>query len=191
MSLQPSTKPRPRHAARRTAMRWLKRVILIAVALAIVLVHVRAWLPKPVKVEAGTATHKPLVVEVNEQGQTRVRDRFVISAPLTGTLDRIDLTPGTPVDTGTVLAQIQPSPPALLDERARREATARLAAARAHEQRAVESNRTREGRTRGGHTRREPVTRARRSRCDHRIRSRPRRRCRATRTARAGRLRGG
>lgn len=133
MALQPSTKPRSRHTHRRAILRWIKRLLLGLAGLGIVAMLVRAWMPKPVSVDVGTAARMPLDVEVDEEGQTRVRDRFVVSAPISGTLLRIELEPGTAVDPGTVLAAIEPPPPALLDDRTRREASARLEAALAHE----------------------------------------------------------
>jgi HlyD family secretion protein len=114
-------------------MRWVKRSLLVVGAVAIVAFIIRAWLPKPVAVETGTVARMALDTEVNEEGQTRVRDRFVVSAPISGTLLRIELQPGNAVEAGAKLAAIEPPAPALLDERSRREAAARLQAALAHE----------------------------------------------------------
>jgi len=137
MSLSPSTPPRPRHAARRAALRWIKRIVLAAGGALIAAAIVRAWLPKPVAVESAAARRAALAVEVVEEGQTRVRDRFVVSAPLGGTLRRIELVPGAAVEAGAVLARIDAPAPPLLDERSRREAAARLDAAIAHQRRAT------------------------------------------------------
>ncbi|MBL9019820.1 MAG: HlyD family efflux transporter periplasmic adaptor subunit [Myxococcales bacterium] len=134
MALQPSTpKTRRRRFNRRSVMRWVKRVALVLGGVGIAVVIVRTWMPKPIEVELGRVARMPLDVEVDEEGQTRVRDRFVISAPIGGTLQRIELEPGMMVEAGATVAAIEPSPPALLDERTRREATARLDAALAHE----------------------------------------------------------
>jgi HlyD family secretion protein len=135
MPLQPSTQPR-RRATRRSIARWVKRGLVIALGIAIVGVIVYAWLPKPVPVDVGVVRRMPLDVEVDEDGQTRVRDRFVVSAPITGTLERIDLDPGTPVKAGDVVARIEPPAPALLDARTRAEIRARLEAAIARLERA-------------------------------------------------------
>jgi HlyD family secretion protein len=64
-----------------------------------------------------------------------VRDRFIVSAPLGGTLRRIELDPGAPVDAGAVVARIEAPAAPLLDGRSRREAAARLEAAIAHQRR--------------------------------------------------------
>jgi HlyD family secretion protein len=137
MSLSPSTQLRQRRTSRRSVFRWSKRIALGAGALLIVAVIVRAWLPKPVAVEVAAAHRTALVVEVAEEGQARVRDRFIVSAPLGGMLRRIELDPGAEVEAGAVLAYVEAPAPPLLDERARREASARLAAAVAHEHRAA------------------------------------------------------
>jgi HlyD family secretion protein len=122
---------------KRTAIRWTKRVLLIVGALAIVLAIVRALLPDAVAVDTVLATRGPLEVEVREDGQTRVRDRYVIAAPLTGELERITIEAGTSVEAGTVVARILPPHPALLDDRTRNETQARLAIARARERQAA------------------------------------------------------
>jgi HlyD family secretion protein len=106
------------------------RVVAIAIALAVGLVLVWALLPKPVPVDLEAVTRGPLAVTVDEEGETRVRDRFVVSAPVAGKVLRIELEPGDAVRAGeTVLATFQPGDPALLDARTRAEAEARVRAA--------------------------------------------------------------
>ena len=74
----------------------------------------------------------PLRVTIDEEGMTRVRDRYVVSAPVAGRLERVELRPGDPVVAGdTVLATFLPSTPPLLDTRTRAEAAARTKAAQA------------------------------------------------------------
>ena len=136
MSLQPSTKPR-RRTTRRSIMRWIKRGFLALLGLGIIGAIVYAWIPKPVPVDIGSARRVALDVEVAENGQTRVRDRFIVSAPINGTLGRIELDPGAKVTAGSVIARIDPPSPTLLDERTRGELAARLDAAIAHQQRAA------------------------------------------------------
>jgi HlyD family secretion protein len=131
--LLPSAVPRPARARRRALAKWAKRAGLAAAVLAIAGGIVYAWLPKPVVVDVSTLQHGPLDVEVDEDGQTRVHDRFVVAAPITGNLQRIELDPGAAVKAGDIVARIDPPDPALLDERSRREATARLSAAIAHQ----------------------------------------------------------
>ena len=86
--------------------------------------------PAPVPVDLGLVERGPLRVTLDEEGETRVRDRFVVSAPLAGRVLRIELEPGDPVAVGeTVLATFQPSDPVLLDARTRAEAEAQVGAA--------------------------------------------------------------
>ena len=127
---------RRNHATRRALRRWLKRGLLAVAGVGIVGAVVYAWLPKPVAVDLATAHRATLEVEVAEDGQTRVRDRFAISAPITGNLERVELEAGAPVTDGQVVAHIRPLDPALLDRRTRDEAAARLSAALAHQHQA-------------------------------------------------------
>ena len=122
---------------KRLALRWTKRILLIAGALGIAAAIVIALLPKSIAVDTATVTRGPLEVEVREDGQTRVRDRYVIAAPIAGELERLPVKAGAWVDDGAVVARIQPPRPQLLDDRTRGETTARLAAARARERQAA------------------------------------------------------
>jgi HlyD family secretion protein len=90
---------------------------------------VLAFWPETHQVEVATVTRGPLVVTVDEEGRTRVRDRFVISAPVTGRVLRIELEPGDAVTRGQVVARLQPETPPLLDVRTRAEAEAAVTAA--------------------------------------------------------------
>jgi HlyD family secretion protein len=88
--------------------------------------------PSPVPVELATVTRGSMRVTLDEDGETRVRDRYVVSAPLAGRVLRIVLEPGDPVVANrTVLATFLPMAPALLDVRTRAEIQARIAAAEA------------------------------------------------------------
>ena len=80
----------------------------------------------------------PLQVSVDHEGRTRIKERYVVSAPLSGRLPRVELDPGDPIKANeTVLAAIEPADPALLDPRARAEAEARVKAAEAPKRRAT------------------------------------------------------
>jgi HlyD family secretion protein len=106
------------------------RRVLQAAALMGVLLVVALW-PEATAVEVGSVTRGAMVVTVDEEGETRVHHRYVVSAPVAGTLERIDLESGNGVQRGkTVLARLRPEAPVLLDARARVEATAAVAAAR-------------------------------------------------------------
>lgn len=109
--------------------RWIKRVVLAVVALGFVAVAVVAALPKPIPVETELVSRGPLVVTVNEDGVARVKDRYIVSAPLSGNLARIELDPGDSVKQGDVLLRILPLAAPLLDARSRSQAEAQVARA--------------------------------------------------------------
>lgn len=112
-------------------LRLLRNVRLwIAVIVVAGLMAVALW-PETVPVETAEATRGPLMVTVDEEGRTRVRDRFVVAAPVAGRILRIELEPGDTVRAGDSVAQLRPEAPALLDARSRAEAEAALASARA------------------------------------------------------------
>jgi HlyD family secretion protein len=71
-------------------------------------------------------------VTIDEEGETRVRDRFVVSAPVMGRVERIELEPGDPVVRGkTVVARLTPAAAPLIDPRTQGELSAAVEAARA------------------------------------------------------------
>lgn len=117
-----------------TGPRLLLGLLLIALAVAIYF----ALRSPSVDVETADVRWGPMVVSVDDLGETRVRDLFVVSAPITGQLQRVALKPGDAVlPRATVLARILPVQPNPLDARsyaqaqaAVRAATAQLAAAR-------------------------------------------------------------
>jgi HlyD family secretion protein len=107
--------------------RWIRILIVVAVVAAI---GYWAFKPAPVAADFGAVERGRLEVTVDEEGRTRLRDRYVVSAPVPGRMQRIELEPGDRVVAGkTVLAQFQPTDPALLDARTRAELEARVRAA--------------------------------------------------------------
>lgn len=90
-----------------------------------------AWsfVPRPVSVETARVARGPIVVTVDEEGHTRVRDRFTISAPVAGYLERIACRAGTAVRAGDVVARVAGAPPTPLDARTRQQFEARVEAA--------------------------------------------------------------
>ena len=101
--------------------------------------------PVPVDVDVAQVVRGPMAVTIDDEGETRIRRRFVVSSPVAGRLQRIELEPGDPVTRGqTVVARVQAEASPLLDARTRAEAEAARAAAtsvlgraRADEQRAT------------------------------------------------------
>ena len=109
-------------------LRWLPYV-LGAGLIALIIVGLR---PQSVPVETARVITGPLRATVSEEGKTRIRQRYVVAAPVSGQLRRIDLKPGAEVEQGvTVVAVIDPLPSSPLDERNRALAEARLDSTRA------------------------------------------------------------
>jgi HlyD family secretion protein len=98
-----------------------------------------AWAlwPRPELVDIVEVTHGPLIVTLDEEGETRVRERYLVSAPVAGRLLRIELEPGDRVVAGeTVLATFQPRESTLLDPRNRAEVEAEVLSLEAELERA-------------------------------------------------------
>ena len=114
-------------------MRYLlkhKRLIL-AVLVVLAIVAMAMW-PESMEVDVASVERGVLRVTIDEEGETRVRQRFVVSAPVSGRLQRIELEPGDRVIRGqTVLARLLPAESPLLDPRTRAELTAAVEASRA------------------------------------------------------------
>ena len=121
----------PRLAPRSRVEQQVKRTLWTVLALAVIGAVGWGLRPEPVEVEIAVVHRGTLVVTVDEDGRTRVKDRYIVSAPLGGTLARITLRPGDSVAQGAVVARLVPVPAPMLDPRARIEARARIAAARA------------------------------------------------------------
>lgn len=88
-------------------------------------------MPRAVPVDAAPAKKGPLAVMVEEEGKTRVRERYIISAPMSGYARRIALKVGDAVKLGQVLVQIEPARSEALDPRSRAQALAQVNAAQA------------------------------------------------------------
>jgi len=82
--------------------------------------------PRVIEVDVVTVARGPLKVTVDDEGETRLRRRFVVSAPVSGRVLRIESRPGDSVAAGTPVAVIEPASPAPLDARTRAAAEARV-----------------------------------------------------------------
>ncbi len=107
------------------------RIAGFLLALLVIAGVVWSLLPRPIPVELAVVAKGRFVATVDEDGKTRVRERYVVSAPLSGRLSRVQLKVGDRVKDGDVIATIIPSPAPFLDPRSRREAQERLGAAEA------------------------------------------------------------
>lgn len=114
----------------------VRKGLIVAGAAALGLVLVWAFRSPRREVDLAPVTRGPLVVTVDEEGRTRIKESYVVSAPLSGRLLRVALKPGDPVEEGrTVVAVIEPTAPELLDPRSRALAEARVKAAEAAQER--------------------------------------------------------
>ncbi len=110
-------------------------IVLIAATAATAALLAWAFAPRPLGVEVAAVTEGPFETSIEEDGKTRLSDRYVVAAPLAGTLSRITLREGDAVEAGAALASITPVLPAMLDERTRREQQLRVEIAQAQVQR--------------------------------------------------------
>jgi HlyD family secretion protein len=91
-----------------------------------------AFWPRPLIVDMGQTVREPMMLTIDEEAKTRVRDAYVVSAPVAGRLLRVDVKPGDSVTGGeTIVARMLPVAPTPLDIRAREQARAEVNAAEA------------------------------------------------------------
>jgi HlyD family secretion protein len=106
-------------------------------ALATAALLVWAFAPRPVEVEMASVTQGRFETSIDEDGKTRLRDRYVVSAPLAGLLSRVTLREGDTVEANAVVAELRPVLAPMQDERTLREQQARVEMAQAQVKRAV------------------------------------------------------
>jgi HlyD family secretion protein len=113
-------------------VRWMKSKSFLIGAALVAGLAVVALRPRAVEVDVARVERGPLVVTLDDQGRTRVRQRFVVASPVAARLLRVELEPGDAVRRGeTLLARLLPTDPAPLDQRTRAESLQALEAARA------------------------------------------------------------
>ncbi len=110
-----------------------KRIVMWVVILGVIVVALAfSFAPRPVMVDLVEIEPGPLVVTLDEEGETRVHDVYTLSAPVAGRIQRIEMHVGDEVTANdTVLAQIQPGDPSFLDPRSEAQARAAVQAATA------------------------------------------------------------
>ena len=118
--------------------RLLRRLLPLSGLILLVLAVLWGLWPKPVQVELGEVAKRSLTVRVSEEGKTRVRNRYVLTSPVGGNMERVLLKAGDPVSAGaTLITRIRPVESPLLDPRMRVQAEAAVAMARAQRERSV------------------------------------------------------
>jgi HlyD family secretion protein len=108
-----------------------KHVLLTGIGLVVFAGIVYLFLPRPEVVQTAEVRRGPLQIVVEEEGETRVVDRYVITAPVSAYVRRLDFEVGDAVEAGQVIARFEPPRSVLLDPRSRTEAEARVSAAQA------------------------------------------------------------
>lgn len=106
-----------------------KYPVITATAIIVCVLLVWGFWPQPVMVETITAKRAPLTISIEEEGRTRVIDRYIISAPVDGVACRVQLNVGDVVEQGQVLLGITPLESQVLDPRSRAQTKAQVAAA--------------------------------------------------------------
>ena len=129
-SLRPAA-PRTGLAGRPTVRRALKRTLWVTIALAVAIGIALGLRPSRVAVETAAVARGTLRITVDEDGRTRVVDRYTITAPLAAMVARPALRAGDSVRQGEIVARLVPVASPLLDPRSRAQAEARVAAAQA------------------------------------------------------------
>ncbi len=118
-------------APKKTSSGWRRRLPLVGGFALVALITIGLW-PQPIPVEVAAVTRGSLAVTVDEEGMTRVKNRYVVAAPVAGQLRRIDWKAGAVVEAGkTVLALLEAGGADLLDTRSQAQAEARVRAAEA------------------------------------------------------------
>ncbi len=111
-----------------TKKRWF---LLIAVAAIIIIAIIYGFMPKPVPVDIADTRRGEMKVTIEEEGRTRVKDKFIVSSPVSGFMRRIHLDVGDSVKKGQVVVELEPLRSDVLDPRSYAAAKAAVSAAEA------------------------------------------------------------
>ncbi len=113
---------------------WGKRIFITVVAVSIAAGFYMAFRSQPIPVDTAEVKERPLEVTVNEEGVTRIREIYTVSAPVTGRVLRSPREVGDRVEENkTLVATLEPVAPSFLDERSRKAREAAVKAAEASE----------------------------------------------------------
>ncbi len=122
-------------------MKWYRWLVIIGFLVLLAGALIYGFMPRPVLVDSAAVSRGPLTVTIDAEGKTRVKQPYVISAPVAGTVRRIDLDVGDAVHKGQIVAWVEPRRSAVLDPRSRAQAQAQLEAAQASLQMAQDNAR--------------------------------------------------
>src|SRR5690242_18762334 len=110
-----------------------RKILWLALGVGLIVLAWTIWRPSPIAVQTANVIRGPMRVTVNEEGETRARDRFTVAAPISGRMLRIELEQGDPVRKEQIVAKIQPLP---LNQQQREEVFARVETAEANKRQA-------------------------------------------------------
>ncbi|MES2759928.1 MAG: HlyD family efflux transporter periplasmic adaptor subunit [Pseudomonadota bacterium] len=108
---------------------WRRRIVVGSVALALAAALAYGFYPAPLQLDIAAASRGPLRVTIEQEGRTRVVDRYVVAAPVAGFARRIALDVGSAVAAGDAVVELEALRPQPPDARSRAEAEARVRAA--------------------------------------------------------------
>ncbi|MBU1407173.1 MAG: HlyD family efflux transporter periplasmic adaptor subunit [Gammaproteobacteria bacterium] len=112
-------------------MQLRAKIGMLAIAVIVAAGLVCGFMPRAQPVDIAEVKRAPLAVTVEEEGKTRVRERYQVTAPVAGYVRRSGLEAGDAVAAGQVLAVIEPARAVALDPRSRAQAQAQVSAAQA------------------------------------------------------------
>lgn len=108
-----------------------RRLVAVVAVAAVTAAAVWQLRPRPMIVETSLVRRGPLAATVTAEGRSRVKNLYVVTAPVSGDLERVVVEPGDSVSPRTTIARMWPLAPSPLDVRSRAMAVAVVAAARA------------------------------------------------------------
>jgi HlyD family secretion protein len=108
-----------------------RNIFLTLIIATIIVATLYGFLPKKIPVDLYEVSRGPLRVTIEEEGRTRLKDRFIVSAPVSGYMMRNNVKVGDRIRRGQLLVLLQPLPSQPLDKRSREEAEAAVSAAEA------------------------------------------------------------
>lgn len=119
--------------SRRVRIFWIVAAAVVVIAIGL------SMLPDAVESDLDHADRGDVRVEVVDEGRTRMHDIYVISAPVTGRVLRVEVEPGDEVATGAIVARMSRAAAGFLDTRSDLQARAAVTAAEA-QLRSAEAN---------------------------------------------------
>lgn len=111
------------------SFQWRRRTVVGAVAVALAAGIAYGFYPDPLEFDTAVVQRAPLRVTIEQEGRTRVVDRYAVAAPVAGYARRIPFDVGSPVSAGLTLAELEPLRAQPPDARSHAEAAARVRAA--------------------------------------------------------------